>query len=389
MRRLGYLTTALAATAALVLPTGSPVVASTPAPTARGAAIPSLSVTQQVTGLDIPWDVQVLPGGRLLIDERVNRRLIVATGSSKRVLGGFPSAKIWAAGETGMLGLAVDPAFSDNRRIYTCSGWVKADGGHDVRVVAWELNAGYTAVKYLRTLVLGFPTSTGRHGGCRLLITRTGALIVGTGDAAQTPNAQSLRSFGGKTLRLNRFTGAPWPTNPWPNAASKVRRYILTYGHRNVQGLTQRADGSLWSVEHGTYRDDEVNRLVSGGNFGWRPGPGYDESPPMTNYALPGPQYGARWRSGDPTVATSGATWVSGAQWGSLNGTLAVATLKANKVIFMKFDQAGKLLWTRTPAALQTSGRLRSVTKAPNGDLLITTSNGSGQDAVLRVHPTL
>src|SRR5690606_17771367 len=138
--------------------------------------------------------------------------------------------------------------------------------------------------------------------------------VVGTGDAAIASTPQNLRSFGGKTLRLNRITGAPWPTNPWPKAASKVRRYILSYGHRNVQGLAQRADGSLWSIEQGTYRDDEVNRLVRGGNFGWRPGPGYDESPPMTNHALPGTQYNARWRSGDPTLATSGGTFVTGRQ---------------------------------------------------------------------------
>ncbi len=383
MRRLGVFTLAVALTAVFVQP-GSPASAGDQ----RASKIPSLGVSNAVTGLSIPWDVKPLPGGRLLLDERENKRLIVATGGSKKVLSGFPSSKIWASGETGVLGLAVDPSFASNRRIYTCSGWNKAGGGQDVRVIAWELNTAYTGVKYLRTLVSGFPTSSGRHGGCRLLIATNGALIVGTGDAAVTSNPQNLRSFGGKTLRLNRITGAPWPTNPWPRAASKVRRYILTYGHRNVQGLAQRGDGTLWSVEHGTYRDDEVNKLAGGGNYGWQPGPGYDESPPMTNQNLPGPQINAKWRSGDPTVATSGAAWVSGTQWGEFNGTLAVAALKTNKVIFMKFDKTGKLLWTKEPAALKSFGRLRSVTNAPNGDLLITTSNGDS-DRVLRVHPTL
>jgi glucose/arabinose dehydrogenase len=383
MRRLGLLT-ALAVLAALLVPSASPVVAAGN----RASQIPTLTVTHQVTGLSVPWDVQVLPGGRLLIDERTNKRLIVWQGGTKKVLAGFPASKVWATGETGVMGLAVDPSFAQNRRIYTCQGAFRTGGGHDVRVVAWQLNAAYTGVRYLRVLVKGLPTSSGRHGGCRLLIARSGAMIVGTGDAATTANPQNLRSLGGKTLRLNRITGAPWPTNRWPKAASKVRRYILTYGHRNVQGLAQRADGTLWSVEQGTFRDDEVNRLVVGGNFGWRPGPGYDEAPPMTNYAIPGVQYGARWTSGDPTLATSGGTFVQGAQWGELNGTLAVAALKTNQVIFMKFDKAGKLLWTRAPAALKNDGRLRSVTRAPNGDLLITTSN-SDSDAVLRVHPQL
>jgi glucose/arabinose dehydrogenase len=380
MRRTGFLALVLAALAALVVP-NAPVVE---AAGARPAAIPTLRVTRQITGLTIPWDVQVLPGGRLLVDER-SGTLIVWRRGVKQVVS-FPSSTVWAAGETGLMGLAVDPAFSTNRRIYTCQGAFTSGGGHDIRVIAWRMNASFTGVRRSRTLISGFPTTTGRHGGCRLLITRSGAMIVGTGDAATGTNPQNLRSLGGKTLRLNRFTGAPWPTNRWIHAASLNKRYIHTYGHRNVQGLAQRADGSLWSIEQGTDRDDEVNLLSNSGNYGWNPVPGYNESTPMTDYSLPGPQIGARWSSGFPTMATSGGTFVRGSQWGALDGTLAVAALKASEIVFMKFDAHGTLLWTRTPAALQAFGRLRSVTVAPNGDLLITTSNGTN-DSVLRVHP--
>ncbi len=379
MRRTGLLALVLAAVTALVVPN-----AAVDAAGARAAAIPRLKVTRQVTGLTIPWDVQVLPGHRLLVGER-SGTLIVWRAGVKRVIS-FPSSSVWASGETGLMGLAVDPSFAKNRRVYTCEGGYTSGGGHDIRVIAWRMNDAYTGVKKVRTLIGGFPTTSGRHGGCRLLITRSGAMIVGTGDAATGTNPQNLRSLGGKTLRLNRFTGAPWPSNMWIHATSKNKRYIHTYGHRNVQGLAQRADGSLWSIEQGTDRDDEVNLLVNGGNYGWNPVPGYNESRPMTDYSLPGTQIGARWSSGFPTLATSGGTFVRGKQWGALDGTLAVAALKASEVVFMKFDAHGKLLWTRTPAALQAFGRLRSITDAPNGDLLITTSNGSN-DSVLRVHP--
>ena len=123
----------------------------------------------------------------------------------------------------------------------------------------------------VQTLLKGLPTSSGRHGGCRLLITRNGALLVGTGDAAVGTNPQNLGSLGGKTLRLNRTTGKPWPTNPFINGNGK-RRFVLTYGHRNVQGLAQRRDGTLWSVEHGSFRDDEVNKLVGGRQLRLEPG---------------------------------------------------------------------------------------------------------------------
>lgn len=347
------------------------------------AAVPALSVTTQVTGLTIPWDVQVLPKGRLLIGERAGRLLTWKAGTTRRVT--LPT-RIWASGETGLMGLAVDPKFVENRRIYTCSGGYQNSGAPHIRVQVWRMSYDYTAVAPVKTLLSGLPVTSGRHGGCRLLISTGGSLLVGTGDAAVGTNPQNLRSYGGKTLRLNRVTGAPWPTNRWASSSSTVARYVFTYGHRNVQGLAQRGDGSFWSVEHGTSRDDEVNKLVNGGNYGWNPVPGYDESTPMTDHSLPGTQVSARWRSGDPTLATSGATWVSGYQWGDLRGTLAVAALKANRLIFMKFDTNGKLLWTRSPGVLQEHGRLRSVTRADNGDLLVTTSNGSG-DSVLRVRP--
>jgi glucose/arabinose dehydrogenase len=162
---------------------------------------------------------------------------------------------------------------------------------------------------------------------------------------------------------------------------------VHTYGHRNVQGLAQRRDGTLWSIEQGTYRDDEVNRLVSGGDYGYNPVPGYNESVPMTDPSLPGRQVAARWSSGDPTRATSGGTWVYGKEWGALNGTFAVAALKAQRVLFLTFDDRGRLQRVRTPDALQHSGRLRSITQVPGGDLMVTTDNGNGNDVVLRVHP--
>jgi glucose/arabinose dehydrogenase len=239
----------------------------------------------------------------------------------------------------------------------------------------------------VRDLLTGLPSSSGRHGGCRLLILRDGSLLVGTGDAAVGTNPHNLRSLGGKTLRLDPSTGAPWPGNPFIDAGNRRKRYVHTYGHRNVQGLAQRRDGSLWSVEQGTYRDDEVNRLRRGADYGYNPVPGYNEQVPMTDRSLPGPQRAARWRSGNPTLATSGGTWVYGAQWGALNGTLAVAALKAERVIFMKFDAGGHLRWTRAPGALRRFGRIRSLTQATDGDLLVTTDNGNGNDAVLRVTP--
>ncbi|MET1060334.1 MAG: PQQ-dependent sugar dehydrogenase [Nocardioides sp.] len=352
----------------------------------RAAAVPSLRVTREARGLAQPWDVQPIGNGAFLVTERDTARLLrVKNGHVRRIR--FPKSSVWVSGETGLMSMEIDPGFARNGRFYTCQGGHTSGGGHDVKVVAWRLNDAQTRARRADVLLEGIQATSGRHGGCRLLIGRNGSLLVGTGDAAVSSNPRNLQSLNGKVLRLNRTTGAPWPANPYIDATNRKQRYVLNYGHRNIQGLATRRDGSVWSVEHGSNRDDEVNLVVSGGDYGWEPNPPYDESGvPMTDQSLAGDQIDARWSSGSPTIATSGATWVRGTQWGSLNGALAVAALKGSRVVFMKFNADGVFQRARTPAALRKYGRLRSISRAPNGDLIITTANGSG-DSILRVHP--
>ena len=183
----------------------------------------------------------------------------------------------------------------DNRRIYTCQGGCTGGGGHDVHVIAWTLDDKLRHATEDKELVGGFPTSS--RPARRLPAAdrpATGSLLVGTGDAAIGTNPENLDSLGGKTLRLDRFTGAPWPTNPYATSSSP-RRYVHTYGHRNVQGARRSAPtGRLWSIEQGTDRDDEVNLLVNGGDYGYNPVPGLqrvgpDDRPVPARQADQGP----------------------------------------------------------------------------------------------------
>ena len=373
-----------AGTAAVTAGAGSALTAAAPTTASARhsrAAAPRLRVRAVARGLDNAWDVQPAPGGRLLVSERDRARISVVRDGRRRTLADL-SRLVWVSGETGLMSLAVDPR---RRTVWACHG-AMTRRGPEVRVTRWKADRRWRTLRARRTVLRGLPATSGRHGGCRLLLERTGpALVVGTGDAAVGSNPRDRDSLGGKVLRVHRRTGAPMPDNPWAGS-SRPRRFVWTYGHRNVQGLAQRDDGTLWSVEHGSYRDDEVNRLVRGGDYGWNPVPGYDESVPMTDQSLPGTQQEAAWSSGEPTLATSGATWVSGRQWGSLDGTLAVAALKASEVLFLRFDDQGALMSVRRPAALQRFGRLRSITSTRSGDLLVTSDNGSG-DRVLRVSP--
>lgn len=343
--------------------------------------VPRLRVRTVARGLQHAWDVQQAPGGRLLVSERDRARISVVRSGRRRTLARL-SRRVWVSGETGLLSMAVDPT---SRFVWACHGY-DGRGGPEVRVTRWRADPRWRRLAHARAVVTGIDASSGRHGGCRLMLDRgSDALYVGTGDAATSGNPRDLDSLAGKVLRVHRHTGAAMPDNPFVSAGGR-RALVWTYGHRNVQGLAQRRDGTVWSVEHGSFRDDEVNRLVPGGDYGWDPGPGYDESVPMTDQALPGVQQEAAWSSGTPTVATSGAAWVRGKGWGNLSGTLAVAALKGSRVLFLRFDAAGRLESVRSPAALRRLGRLRSVTSTPSGALLVTTDNGA-RDRVVRVTP--
>lgn len=389
------LSLALAASPALAMPAerAAPSTSASASGAVRVASAPgdqrapALRVRTVRAGLDLPWDLTFLPNGGMLYTQRERKRISYRGPQGRTVVVADSPANVWAAGETGMMGILAAKRFRTTRQFYTCHG-SNAGGSPDVRVVLWRLADNYRSARRVRNIVTNLPASSGRHGGCRLRYGSEGALYVGTGDAAQSPNAQNLRSGGGKVLRVVPGTGRGWRTNTFHRAANAMKRRVFTYGHRNVQGLALRADGLMWSVEHGTYRDDEANLLRNGGNYGWRPGPGYDESSPMTDFSLPGQQIGARWRSGSPTIAPSGATFLRGKKWRGWQGALALGVLGDAKLTILRFGSGGRFIRSWTPPALDGRfGRLRSVVMGPNNDLYVTTANGGGNDRILRVTP--
>ncbi|MEJ7757524.1 MAG: PQQ-dependent sugar dehydrogenase [Nocardioidaceae bacterium] len=123
------------------------------------------------------------------------------------------------------------------------------------------MNAAATSVSLRKNIVTGLPSTTGRRGGCALERGARGRLFIGTGDAATGVNPQRLASGGGKVLRVDPRTGRGLPGNRFAGSDRAMKRRVYTYGHRNVQGLARRAGGGMWSVEQGSYRDDEVNLL--------------------------------------------------------------------------------------------------------------------------------
>ena len=353
-------------------------------------ASPELTVTELVTGLTHPWDIAFTPDGTMLFTERDDGlRVRLTDGTVRPVTADFSDLNF--GGTAGLLALVLDPDFVSNRRFYT----YQRHTGAEMQLIAWTIDADYTtATRVADPLVGGIPVNLRNrgpsHGGGRLRFGPQGYLWVATGDGYSGTAAQDLSSLGGKVLRVDSQTGAGAPDNPFAPSP------VYTYGHRNPQGLVLRPGTSqMWSVEHGPDHDDEINLLVSGGNYGWDPAPDegaedlYDETTtPMTDLVKFPDGLEAKWSSGYPTLAVGGGVFLEGSQWREWEGRFAVATLKTRSVRVFKFTEEGDLVsQVVVPELDRTYGRLRTAVLGPDGALYITTTNGGGKDKILKVVP--
>jgi glucose/arabinose dehydrogenase len=375
---------------------GGPGVDHDGGPSAPSAGVPALRVETVLGGLDHPWDVAQAPDGTLLLDERGGGLTVVLPDGTARGLDA-DFGDLFARGETGLMGLTLDPGFASNRRFYTCQGVTRgADGGGPaIEVIAWTVDPAWTAAtRGADPLLGGIPVNerTGRHGGCRPRFDPTGQLLVGTGDNAVGSNAQDLGTLAGKVLRIDPLTGLASAGNPFLDGPDPITRRVLSYGHRNVQGITvQPGTGQVYTVEQGTRRDDEVNRSVPGGNYGYDPdgdGGTYDESVPMTDLSIPG-AIPAVWSSGSPTIATSGGDFLSGAAWGGYDGVLLLGVQRDTGLLGLRISPDGRLLEQfRVPELEDAYGRIRTPLQGRDGALYLTTDNGGGDDQLVRVTPS-
>jgi len=101
-------------------------------------------------------------------------------------------------------------------------------------------------------LLDGIVSGPVHHGG-RLALSPNGILYATIGDGANPDSAQDTNLFNGKIIRLtddNTFE-------------------LVSFGHRNSQGLAWDVNGVLYASEHGQSANDEINKIETGNNYGW------------------------------------------------------------------------------------------------------------------------
>lgn len=226
---------------------------STPAPPASKNADPGNGPITKASGLDTPWSMALRKDGSILVSERDTARIMVleTTGRLKPLV---HLPQVVPGGEAGLLGLEIfqTPRGDEWLYAYLCT---EADN----RVVRFALEA--SSVGPAQDIITGIPRANIHNGG-RLKLGPDSLLYIGTGDATAQAGAQDKSRLGGKILRINPDGGIP-DSNPFPGSP------VYSFGHRNIQGLAWDSRDRLWASELGPEKNDELNLITAGGNYGW------------------------------------------------------------------------------------------------------------------------
>src|SRR6185503_9763963 len=309
-----------------------------------------------LTGLEIPWSMNFAPDGRLFITERPGRGRIATLGGSSDLA--LTLDGVYAQGEAGLLGLALDPEFAQNRFVYLYYS-ATVPGGAVNRIVRYrEVNSRLGE----RVVLLDNIPAAQIHDGGRLRFGPDGLLYASAGDAADANLAQDVASLAGKILRLNRDG-----TTPRDNRFSSP---VYTYGHRNPQGFGWHpTTGDLWESEHGNNGNDEVNAVRLGLNFGW---PRIEGAATLSGMEAPITFY-------NPSIAPSGASFYRGQRLPQFANNFFVATLRGTHLLRVTVDTSTRRVTAQERLLEDTYGRLRDVVSGPDGYLYFCTNNRDGR----------
>ncbi len=339
-----------------------------------------------VRGLDHPWALAFVDGGRMLVTERPGRlRLVEPDGRIGPPIEGVPSVD--AVGQGGLLDVIADSGFANNRRIYFCFAEPAASGGGNSTALATaRLSDDGRRLEQVRVIFSQIPKVSSRlHFGCRIVEAPDGHLFLALGERFQRMrDAQTLDNHHGKVVRLRKDGSSP-PDNPVVRQSGAMPE-IWSWGHRNPQAATWGPDGRLWVIEHGPQGGDEINRPEAGKNYGW---------PVITfgeNYGGGTIGEGLTARPGmeqplhhwTPSIAPSGMAFLRSDRYGpAWQGNLFVGSLKFRYLARLEL-QNGRVV--REERLLPQLGqRVRDVRQGPDGLLYLLTDENDGQ--LLRVVP--
>ncbi len=338
-------------------------------------------------GLDVPWGMAFLPGGKqALVTERAGRLRILdlATNTLSAPIKGTPETFVRQDG--GYLDVAIHPDYAKNGWVYMAyvdvrPGVTPLPGSHRAPVAApptmtvivrghikdgqWVDNQEIFRAK---SEVYTQPSD---HYGLRFLFDKKKNFYWTLGDRHYFYDAQKLSMPTGKVHYVTD-TGKPVPGNPFINTQG-ADPTIWSYGHRNPEGLAfNPVDGHLWETEHGPTGGDEVNVIKKGANYGWGV-ISHGIEPGIMEISHEGMEEPKTFFN--PSIGPGGITFYSGNRYPKWKNNLFVTGMVGQKLIRMvvKKDEI-----VQQETLLDHVGRVRDIVQGPDGYLYILLQNPTG-----------
>jgi len=355
------------------------------------------TVTTVTDKLVAPWSIAFLPQGKMLVTEKQgNMRIVNTDGTVSEPLKGVPM--VHYQGQVGLLDLALDKNFAQNRRIFfTYSENTNATDSHIVLASA-TLNNDLTEISGAKIIFGSMPALSnqrfGANQGGRIVVDRDGNLFVIIGDRAPTPPTdygQQNDTTIGKVLHLTP-EGKPVAGNPFIGKAGYAPE-VYSIGHRSPEGLAiNPADGQLWATEHGPQGGDELNRIEAGKNYGWpviSHGIDYNNQPIKESIVekegMEQPRY--YW---NPVIAPSGMAFYQGNQFPGWKDSIFVGGLGGQLLDRLHMDWKTNKVIGEEPLLLEQGvrARIRDVRFGPDGMIyVLTDSNPPATAKLLKITP--
>ncbi len=303
-----------------------------------------------VTNLQKPWALAFFEN-KIFITEKVGRIQVIDNG----VLNREPVADFHVAdiNQAGLLGIAIHPDFAKNHFMYV---YYTYQDGDKLWNKVQRITVINDKISDAATILDKIPGAEFDDGGV-IKFGPDKKLYIGTGDATDDNAAQDLNSLAGKILRLNEDGSIP-NDNPIQNSP------VYSYGHRNPQGLAWDSSGNLYETEEGPTKNDEINLIKSGQNYGW------------PNQECTGQnQYQDAKRCYEISIQPAGMVYYQSGKL-DFNNSLVIASLRGNALFQVPINNG--TLGTQK-IILDGLGRIREVGKDPEGYLYVLTSNTDGQ----------
>jgi len=315
------------------------------------------------TGLANPVGFTFTPAGRLVYLERNTgwlRFRNLQTGTDHRV---HRVTAINFDGERGALGVALHPDWPSSPFVYVYATRNTSRGlRNQILRIRVKDDHGVGVLRILS--VAAGPASN--HNGGRIRFGPDRKLYVVIGDNASSSNAQDLTAnFRGKILRLNPDGSIP-ATNPFGTR-------IWAYGIRNSIGLAfDPRTGRLWESENGPSCNDEMNRIVRGGNHGWGP----NENCPNTNNSGPTPRILPRYTFSN-TIGLTGLAFCNRCGLGAgYDGDLLVGAVNDGRVRRFDLNAARTRFDTGPLQVIDRPAGVLSLEVGPNRRIFFSDFNG-------------